>query len=138
MRKRLLIFLKPNPIAHVDKTTAERAFPEVLCFAQRRSAELFAHAAPAWSRLVDWHMIAVTYIPLKNLAPVSRGPILYGARRTSGRAAIVVHIVTRARAGQTSECRAVGSTDARARSRAPPARAGDRAKASEKPPEGDL
>jgi hypothetical protein len=30
----------------------------------------------------------------KNRAPVSRGPILYGARRTSGRAAIVVHIVT--------------------------------------------
>jgi hypothetical protein len=27
---------------------------------------------------------------LKNQAPVSRGPILYGARRTSGRAAIVV------------------------------------------------
>jgi hypothetical protein len=25
MRKRLLMFLKPNPIAHVDKAAAERA-----------------------------------------------------------------------------------------------------------------
>jgi hypothetical protein len=31
---------------------------------------------------------------LKNQAPVSRGPILYGARRTSGRAAISIYIAT--------------------------------------------
>jgi len=34
------------------------------------------------------------FTPQKNQAPVSRDPILYGARRTSDRAAIVVHIVT--------------------------------------------
>jgi hypothetical protein len=39
-------------------------------------------------------MIAGMCASQKNQAPVSRGPILYGARRTSGRAAIVVHIVT--------------------------------------------
>jgi len=41
-------------------------------------------------------MIAVMCTLQKNQAPVSRCPILYGAQRTSDRAAIVVHIVTSA------------------------------------------
>jgi hypothetical protein len=39
-------------------------------------------------------MIAVMCTPQKNQARIAPSPILYGARRTSGRAAIVVHIVT--------------------------------------------
>jgi hypothetical protein len=50
-----LVIIKPNPIAHVDVATAERAFPEVLGLGQSRSGDLFAHAAPARSRLVHRH-----------------------------------------------------------------------------------
>jgi hypothetical protein len=33
MRQRLLVFVKPSPIVHVDTAAAERAFPEVFGFA---------------------------------------------------------------------------------------------------------
>jgi hypothetical protein len=42
VRQRLLVFLKPNPIAHIDIAAAERAFPEVLGFAQWRAGDLLA------------------------------------------------------------------------------------------------
>ena len=42
----------------------------------------------------------------KNQAPVSRGPISYGARCTSDRAAIVVHIVTASGAVKPADRRA--------------------------------
>jgi hypothetical protein len=55
VRQRALVIVKPNPIAHVDIAVAHRTFPEVFGLAQSRSGDLFAHAAPARSRLVHRH-----------------------------------------------------------------------------------
>jgi hypothetical protein len=88
------MFLKPNPIAHVDIAAAERAFPEVLGFAQRRSADLFAHAGASRLRLVDGHDHG--HVPHKKSGPGFPRLILTRARRTSGRAAISIYIATTA------------------------------------------
>jgi len=42
-------------IAYVDLAIAERATPEMLGLGQSRSADLFAHEAPARLWLVDGH-----------------------------------------------------------------------------------
>jgi hypothetical protein len=55
VRQRALVIFKPNAIAHVDVSAAERASPEVLGFAQGRSGDLPAHHAPARARLVHRH-----------------------------------------------------------------------------------
>jgi len=47
-----------------------------------------------WIRLVDCYDRGQSAALKTNQAPVSRGPFLYGTRRTSGRATIVGHIVT--------------------------------------------
>jgi hypothetical protein len=92
MRQRSLMFLKPNPIAQVDTAAAERAFPEVVGLGQWRSADLFARAAPARPRLVHWHDRGHVQLS-KKIRPRFPEARSYGARHTSGRAAIVVHIV---------------------------------------------
>jgi hypothetical protein len=46
---------KPNPIAHVDIATAQRASPKMLGLGQSRSADLFADHGATRSRLVDCH-----------------------------------------------------------------------------------
>jgi hypothetical protein len=50
VRQRAVVIFKPNPIAHVDIAAAERAFPEVLGFAQWPSDDLLADdgAARKW------------------------------------------------------------------------------------------
>jgi hypothetical protein len=92
MRQWSLMFLKPNPIAQVDTAAEERAFPEVVGLGQWRSADLFARAAPARPRLVHWHD-RCSCAALKKIRPRFSEARSYGARHTSGRAAIVVHIV---------------------------------------------
>jgi hypothetical protein len=83
MRQRLLVFFKPNPIAHIDIAMAERATFEMFGLAQERPADLPADDGAARSRLIDIHdRITCTS---KKSGPVSRrGPISYGARQESG------------------------------------------------------
>jgi hypothetical protein len=67
----------------------------VLGFGQSLAADLFAHAAPVRSVLVHRHDRDHVHLSKKSgPRDHSPEPDLYGARRTSGRAAIVVHIVT--------------------------------------------
>jgi hypothetical protein len=64
------MFLKPNPIAHVDVAAAERAFPEVPGLVEWRPADLPAGHRPARPRLVDGHDRGHVHLS-KNMAPES-------------------------------------------------------------------
>jgi hypothetical protein len=55
MRQRLLMFIKPNPIAHVDIAAAKRATFEMFGLTQWRSAGLPADDCAAWARFIHWH-----------------------------------------------------------------------------------
>jgi hypothetical protein len=94
MRQRLLMFLKPNPIAHVDIAAADRAFPEALGLAQRARGDLPTDdgAARKWIfHARDFHLMS----DQKNQAPeLLPRPDLYGARFTSDRVAISFYIAT--------------------------------------------
>jgi len=52
MRQWLLVFVDPNPIAHVDIAAAQRAFPEVLGFAQWPPGNLPADDGATRARFV--------------------------------------------------------------------------------------
>jgi hypothetical protein len=60
VRQRLLMFVNPNPIAHVDIAAAHRAFPEVLGLGQSRSGDLPTDDDAARARFVvagDFHLM---------------------------------------------------------------------------------
>jgi hypothetical protein len=107
MRQRLLMFLKPNPITHVDKTGAEWASPGVLGFAQRRPTTCRPMIVPR-SLGSSMVMIAVMCTPQKiwprNL---SRGQP--DRRGVHPPAAIQVSYRHSERRCQTADRRAAGS-----------------------------
>jgi hypothetical protein len=85
VRQRSFAILNPCEVAGIKPSAALVAFEEVLSLVKRWSPDALAHDGSARPRLVHWHDRDHVHLA-KNQAPVSRGPILYGARRTSGRA----------------------------------------------------
>jgi hypothetical protein len=55
MRQRLLVFVDPHPITHVDIAAAERAPEIMLSLSHWRPADLPADHGAAQSWFVDWH-----------------------------------------------------------------------------------
>jgi hypothetical protein len=90
MRQRAFVIHNTCEIARINQPPPLVAFEEVLALVERWSVDALAEDGFGSSMV----MIAVMCTSQKNQAPVSRGPILYGVRRTFGRAAIVVPIVT--------------------------------------------
>jgi hypothetical protein len=84
----VMVFVDPCPIAHVDITAAERAFPEVLGLAQDGPLTCLPMMVPRGLGSSIF-MIAVMGTSQNNQAPeLLPRPDLYGARCTSDRAAI--------------------------------------------------
>jgi hypothetical protein len=89
MRQRAFVILNPCQIAGIKSSAALVAAEIVLALVERRSTDMHANPAPARSRLIHRHDRGHVHLSKKS-APVSRGRFSYGARRTSGHAAIVV------------------------------------------------
>jgi hypothetical protein len=85
-----LDIIEPNPIAQINKAAAQRAAFEMLGLAHWWPADLPADHGAAWTWLVHWHDHGHGHHLKKIQARIAPSLISYGARRTSGRAAIVI------------------------------------------------
>jgi hypothetical protein len=87
MRQRAFVILNPCQIAGTIRRTCRSGNSS-----RPRRAAVHRHARPSSSRAVSAHPSSRSRscAPLKKISPGFPRPILYGARRTSGHAAIVV------------------------------------------------
>jgi hypothetical protein len=127
--QRGLVLLKPNPIAHVDIAAAERAFPEMLGFAQSGSGDLSACAGASRLRLVHWHDRGQVHLS-KKYGPGIASEAKPDRRGVHPPAAISFSYRHGRRRCQTTDRRAVGSDwlrSSRIHGRLPPIRGGQHA-----------